>query len=336
MTRDVGPVTRCIGSDVSPVQEFQMPLPPPPAQQPCFAKVRADIVKALNTPSRAIAGDSVDGQPYYGALFSTLAWQCASTFRQTDYFGGCNGARIRFPPQSKWPANKGLDKVLQVLHPVKAEYATLTYADLIVLAGTVAVDQASGSVKDNGSDNGFSFCPGRADASDGKGTETLAPRNYSTIAIESRDNMVVQGLYAWEWVALAARPRSPVRQQLLGYSGSWTTNPSNLTNDYFKVLLGEDWQQCKSAKGLDEYKAIGKALYMIPADIALKQDKEFSAIAKEYAADNSKFVREFTAAWTKVMNADRFDGPAGNVCNSKPSATKVVGASSIGGSNVVI
>lgn len=99
MTRDMGPVTRCVGKPVGPAQPWQLPLPAPPAQLPNFAAVKKDILVAIGKANGVMKTESVDGKPYYGALFSQLAYQCASTFRQTDHAGGCNGARIRFAPQ---------------------------------------------------------------------------------------------------------------------------------------------------------------------------------------------------------------------------------------------
>lgn len=111
VTRDMGPVTRCLGPDVPPPQPFQDPLPPPPpGPAPDYARLARDIARALRRPSPAAEPDTVHGRPHYGALFVTLAWQCASTFRETDYSGGCNGARIRFAPQKDWPQNAYMDR----------------------------------------------------------------------------------------------------------------------------------------------------------------------------------------------------------------------------------
>jgi catalase (peroxidase I) len=101
-----------------------------------------------------------NGVATYGPLFIRLAWQCASTFRVTDYLGGCNGARIQFTPQSAWPVNVALDKALLLLKPVKDKYGdSLSYSDLIVLAANVAIENAGGRK--------MTFCGGRTDATDG-------------------------------------------------------------------------------------------------------------------------------------------------------------------------
>lgn len=195
------------------LQAFQLPLPPPSGRQPNWDLVRSDIVYALNSNTKrgtsALAPDSNAGRSYLGAQFAALAWQCASTYRATDFAGGCNGARIRFEPQkSFWPGNAQLvDAVMAKLQPIKSAHPDLTWADLIVLAGTVAVEQAGGGIGSSSSGGVFKFCSGRTDASNADGTAHLAPRSYISADIAFRDNSVVQGLTGREAVVLAARPR---------------------------------------------------------------------------------------------------------------------------------
>ena len=147
-TFDMGPVTRCVGDLVPPAQPFQNPLPPPPPQLPNFTMVRQLIQASLYAPitPNAIPADIVNGRFYYGALFVQLAWNCASTFRATDYRGGCNGATIRFEPQLSWDVNVGMADVLTYLQTnVVQKYTgpgTLSMADTIVLAGQVALQKA--------------------------------------------------------------------------------------------------------------------------------------------------------------------------------------------------
>ena len=95
-------MTRCLGKYVPPAQPFQFPLPDSPKALPDFTKVRTEIIQVMTTRSSHLEPDMVDGKPYYGAVFAMLAWRCASTFRATDYRGGCNGARIRFAPEKDW------------------------------------------------------------------------------------------------------------------------------------------------------------------------------------------------------------------------------------------
>jgi catalase (peroxidase I) len=126
-TRDMGPHARCLGPDVPPPQPFQRPLPAARRPLPDFKAVGADITALLSQ------------RPDAAGSLSTLAYQCASTYRDTDRSGGCNGARIRYAPEKDWPANKGLAPVLALLGPIKAKYPNLSWADLIVLAGVLGV-----------------------------------------------------------------------------------------------------------------------------------------------------------------------------------------------------
>ena len=113
----MGPVTRCVGKDVPPPQPFQYPLPPSPdaSHQADFSKVATEIKSFIDSED---GGKESDG----GALFVRLAFRCSSTFRRTDYLGGCNGARIRLAPEKDWPTNAFLDKALKLLEPIQAKY----------------------------------------------------------------------------------------------------------------------------------------------------------------------------------------------------------------------
>ncbi|CAN0223003.1 unnamed protein product, partial [Scytosiphon promiscuus] len=128
LSRDMGQFERCVGPDVAPPQAFQLPLPSAPA---------ADDLPKYSTAKKSIRRMLSDN-PSYGALFVTLAWQCMSTFRSTDYLGGCNGARIRFSPEKDWAVNNGLDEVLDLLAPVQMETPGISHADLIVFAANIA------------------------------------------------------------------------------------------------------------------------------------------------------------------------------------------------------
>lgn len=134
----MGPAIRCAGPYVPTVQVFQHSLPAAPQNLANFVDVSNSIRAAMKSQNQQniLQPDLKNGQTNYAGMFVLLAWQCASTFRHTDYLGGCNGARIRFSPQINWPVNIALDKTLQLLQPVKDQYgASLSYADLIVLAG---------------------------------------------------------------------------------------------------------------------------------------------------------------------------------------------------------
>lgn len=314
-TRDMGPVTRCLGDRVPPAQDWQNPLPPPPAVLANFDDVRADLSAAMVTENDdIIIADVYDGVANYGPLFVRLAWQCASTFRQTDYLGGCNGARIRYSPMKDWPANAALDQALELLAPIKEKYGDgLSWADLIVLAGTTALETASNMR--------IPFCGGRTDAEDGSGTEYLAPRvtgAWNDTILALRDTMNVMGLTTREFTVLMGGGHSlgQMHNDRTGFTGAWTENPATLDNTYFTTLLSEDWEESVAPSSELQYKAKGKDLYMLNTDLMLRVDAEFRAVAEDYASDELIFMEEFALAWVKVMNLDRFDGPVGSVCES--------------------
>ena len=337
-TRDMGPAARCLGDAVPPPQEWQFPLPAPvaPSKRADVNQVRERLQAALDTCSVAAPGmcagaDTAPGRAtYFGAQFVRLAYQCASTFRRTDYQGGCNGARLRFSPQKDWPVNKGLDDVLAALKPIKDEFAAgLSWADLIVLAGNVALEDAGAKP--------MAFCAGRTDASDGSGSMHLNPALVTGRAEEStiadvREQTDLLGLSTRQMAALYGRLRSPSFQTRTGFANAtYTCNPARLSNDYFNTLLDDAWvaygNTTAEATQLQYRGKAGAAnadRFMLASDLAVKYDPVFATAAQELAADNDLFLDEFKSAWTTLMNADRFDGPDGNLCAS--SAEPCTGA----------
>lgn len=313
-TRDMGPVTRCIGSDVPPAQPFQYPLPPPPNPLPDFDQVREDLLHVIHTPQDAILPQDASGT--YAPLFVRLAWQCASTFRSTDYMGGCSGARIRFEPEKSWPANAALDSALKLLEGVKNRYGdSLSWADLIVLAGSVSLEDSARS-----HDLSVPFTGGRPDAVEGKGLPTpdylegrLSGGAEDDTVAEMRDVMEVMGLTPREWVALIGGGHSlgEMHRDRSGFrDGSWTTQPATLDNEWFINLLDLEWEEVKTEQEDQvEYQSItstGRVLYMLKTDMLILFDPEYKAIAQEYAQNETAFLNEFIMAWVKVMNADMF------------------------------
>ena len=260
VTRDVGPVSRCFGPQTPPAQDFQFPLPDPPTKLANMKHVSKDLEKLMQQ------NEDSEGE------FIRLAWQCASTFRATDYQGGCNGARILHPPGSMWPVNANLDQVVAMLEPIKKKYGKmLSYADLIVLAGNVAAERI-GSPK-------MKFCPGRTDAADGSGWKPVeyGNKDYPTSVDEMIELYERRGQTAQEFVALS----------FVKFNSS-----KKLDN-----MLKTSNSTCILERGLTFY-------------------PELRYWADHYvAAGDKEFSEDFAKAWTKLMNADRFDGPLGNVCD---------------------
>jgi catalase-peroxidase len=300
--RDMGPRTRYMGPEV-PKEEliWQDPIP---ARN---SNYDVDAVKTKIAASGLSIQEMVE-----------TAWASASTFRHTDMRGGANGARIRLEPQKNWEVNKPnqLSKVLNALESIASE-TRASVADVIVLAGNVGIEKASGK--------SVPFTPGRGDATqehtDVESFAVLEPeadgfRNYLkknfTVTPEELmlDRAHLLGLTAPEMTVLVGGMRA------LGISandrGIFSENKGKLTNDFFKTLL--DMSVKWEATGSNSYQATDrqsgeKVRRASRTDLVFGSNSQLRALAEVYAqSDNhEKFVTDFISAWNKVMNADRFD-----------------------------
>ncbi len=321
--RDMGPVSRCLGKLV-PAEPllWQDPVP----------DVDYKLIDAKDTAE--LKGKILASGLSISQLVIT-AWASAVTFRGTDKRGGANGARIRLAPQKDWEVNQPaeLGKVLQKLEQVQADFNSsqtggkrVSLADVIVLGGCAAVEQAA---KSAGHDIQVHFEPGRTDAlkeqTDVESFAVLEPtsdgfRNYSgngqSIPVEEllvdRANLLT--LTAPEMTVLVGGMR--VLNANVGQSelGVFTGKPETLTNDFFVNLLdmGTQWQKSDKCEHFFEGRdrGTGKVKWTGTAvDLVFGSNSQLRAISEVYACDDSKekFVRDFVAAWNKVMNLDRFD-----------------------------
>ncbi len=322
--RDMGPISRYLGPEVpAEPQLWQDPVPPV-----THALVGADDIAALK--GRILASGLTVSQ-----LVST-AWASASTFRGTDKRGGANGARIRLAPQKDWAVNNPpeLAKVLRTLEGIRAAFngaqaggkAQVSLADLIVLGGCAAVEKAA---KDAGYDVQVPFTPGRTDASqeqtDVESFAVLEPtadgfRNYLAPGHESpaeallieRAQMLT--LTAPEMTVLVGGLRVLGAHAGQSGAGVFTRRPGTLTSDFFVNLLDMDteWRPTSGAAETFEGRARGTGAVTWTGsriDLVFGSNSELRALAEVYACDDARetFVRDFVAAWDKVMNLDRFD-----------------------------
>ena len=321
--RDMGPRERYLGPDVpSEVLIWQDPIPAVD-----HSLVNDNDVTALKTKVLA-SGLTV------AELVST-AWASASTFRGGDKRGGANGARIRLAPQRTWQANNPaqLDKVLTTLEGIRNEFNSthaggnkISLADLIVLAGCAAVEKAA---KDAGHDITVPFKPGRMDASqeqtDIESFEYLEPaadgfRNFRKAGTRARtedllvDKAQLLTLTAPELTVLVGGMRALNANYDGSAYGIFTKRPGQLTNDFFVNLL--DMATAWTATGEDkelfegrDRKTGERKWTATRADLVFGSHAELRAIAEVYgnADGQDKFVKDFVAAWNKVMNLDRFD-----------------------------
>ncbi|WPO75609.1 MULTISPECIES: catalase/peroxidase HPI [unclassified Streptomyces] len=321
--RDMGPVARYLGPEVP--QETLVWQDPLPART--HELVDAADVAALK--AQILASDLSVSQ-----LVST-AWAAASSFRGSDKRGGANGARIRLEPQSGWEVNQPdqLATVLRTLEGIKATFDAaqsggkrISLADLIVLAGTAGVEQAA---KDAGFDVEVPFTPGRVDATqeqtDVESFAALEPsadgfRNYlgkgnrlpAEYLLLDKANLLT--LSAPELTVLVGGLRVLGANYQGSQHGVFTATPGTLTNDFFVNLLdlGTEWKSTSEAQDTFEGRdvATGEVKWTATrADLVFGSNSELRAVAEVYASDDAreKFVKDFVAAWDKVMNLDRFD-----------------------------
>ncbi len=322
--RDMGPKARYLGPEV-PAEDLIWQDPIPPAGH---ARVEAQDIAALKGKVLA-SGLSVS------ELVST-AWAAASTFRGSDKRGGANGARIRLAPQKDWEVNQPaqLAKVVKTLETIQKDFNAgagggkqVSLADLIVLAGCAAVEQAA---KNAGVGIAVPFTPGRTDATQEQtdvasfaALEPLADgfRNYRSgkfkeIAGEAFlvDKAQLLTLTAPEMTVLVGGLRVLGANHGGSQHGVFTQWPGALTNDFFVNLLdmGDEWKPASDAKELFEVRdrKTGKVKWTATrVDLVFGSNAQLRAIAEVYGQDDAreKFVHDFIAAWNKVMNADRFD-----------------------------
>jgi catalase-peroxidase len=307
--RDMGPQERYIGPDApSEVLIWQDPVPAGNSDYD-VAAVKAKIAASGLSVSEMVA----------------TAWDSARTFRQSDYRGGANGARIRLAPQKDWEGNEParLQKVLSVLEPIAAESGA-SIADVIVLAGNLGVEQAA---KAAGYDIEVPFAPGRGDATDEmtdadsfKWLEPLADgfrnwmkKDYVVTAEEMLlDRASLMGLTAPEMTVLLGGMRVIGTNHGGTAHGVFTDRVGALTTDFFVNLTDMAWKWVP--KGMNAYelqdRKTGAAKWTATrADLVFGSNSILRAYAEVYAQDDAgaKFVQDFVAAWVKVMNADRYD-----------------------------
>jgi catalase-peroxidase len=258
----------------------------------------------------------------------SAAWASASTYRGTDKRGGANGARIRLAPQKDWEVNQPaqLKAVLDKLEAIQKDHGKVSLADLIVLGGNAAIEKAA---KGAGVEVKVPFTPGRADASqDQTDVASFAPlepradgfRNY----INSKKLQFMEPEEAFVDRAALLRLTGPEATVLVGglrvlganaadsKHGVLTTRPGTLTNDFFVNLLDMNtvWQPPKDGvyEGIDR-KTKNAKWTATRVDLIFGSHAQLRAYAEVYAGSDARerFVKDFVAAWTKVMNADRFD-----------------------------
>ena len=320
--RDMGPVSRFLGPWVPEPQLWQDPVP-------------AVDHELVGDEDVAVLKDRLLNSGLSVAQLVSTAWASAASFRTTDKRGGANGARIRLAPQKDWQASEPaeLGRVLQQLEQVQQDFngaqsggKRVSLADLIVLGGCAAVEQAA---RNAGADIQVPFSPGRTDASqeqtDVESFAVLEPRadgfrNYlgadeklppETLLL---DRAYMLELSAPEMAVLVGGMRAIGANVGGTRHGIFSDRSESLTNDFFVNLLddGTEWKASTSTEHVFEGRdrGTGETKWTATAvDLVFGSNSQLRAIAEVYASDEAKekFVRDFVAAWDKVMNLDRFD-----------------------------
>jgi catalase-peroxidase len=321
--RDMGPRSRYLGPEV-PAEEliWQDPLP----------EVDHDLIDASDIADLK-AKILATGLPVSQLVYT--AWSSAATFRGSDFRGGANGARIRLAPQKDWKVNQPeqLAKVLNTLEEVQGVFnktqtgnKKVSLADLIVLGGCAAVEQAA---KNAGYDIPVPFAPGRTDATDAQtdadSFSVLEPkadafRNYlkARFSVKAEELMIDRAqlltLTAPEMTVLIGGMRVLNANFKQSAHGVFTDKPETLTNDFFKNLLdmGTQWRPVSGDENLFEgrdRKTNDLKWTATRVDLVFGSNSQLRALAEVYACADAgeKFVTDFVVAWDKVMNLDRFD-----------------------------
>jgi len=318
--RDMGPIARYLGPLV-PKEHLIWQDPVPAVDHPLIGDADVAVLKTKILASGLSISELV-----------TTAWASAATFRGSDKRGGANGARIRLEPQKGWEVNKPTGKVIVALEAIQKEFNSgskkVSLADLIVLGGCAAVEAAA---KKAGHDVKVPFSPGRTDASqeqtDAHSFAPLEPvadgfRNYVKNGVKTPleellvDKAQLLTLTAPEMTVLIGGLRALGANAGGSKHGVFTNRPETLTNDFFVNLLDMSTEWKPAAEGAPSQiyegrdRATGKVKWTgTRVDLVFGSNSQLRALAEVYACDDSKevFVKDFVAAWTKVMNLDRYD-----------------------------
>ncbi|MEP5980271.1 MAG: peroxidase family protein, partial [Marinobacter alexandrii] len=321
--RDMGPKARYLGPEV-PAEDLIWQDPVPPVNHELVNSQDISDLKSKILESGLSVSELV-----------AAAWCSASTFRGSDMRGGANGARIRLAPQKDWESNEPqqVAKVLQTLEGIQQAFngaqsgnKQVSLADLIVLGGAAAVEKAA---KDAGHKIVVEFAPGRTDATDEQtdadSFEPLKPeadgfRNYRrarfTVSDEEMlvDRAQLLGLSAPEMTVLVGGMRALDANYKQAKHGVFTNTPGQLTNDFFVNLTDLDTEWKPTSDDPDVFEGRDRKTGDVKwtgtrVDLIFGSNSQLRAISEIYAQSDAKekFVKDFVAAWNKVMNADRFD-----------------------------
>mmetsp|Transcript_7335 Transcript_7335/g.10941 ORF Transcript_7335/g.10941 Transcript_7335/m.10941 type:complete len:361 (+) Transcript_7335:47-1129(+) len=265
-----------------------------------YENVKKDIADLIEESSSK-RGDGTS----IGPTFVRLAWHTSGTYCKNTKTGGSNGATMRYEPEKSWGANAGLEISRNALEGIKQKYPQISYADLWTLAGSVAIQEMGGPV--------IKWRPGRSDSDkptsvpDGRLPDADKGEIRNTIN-HVREIFSRMGFSDREMVALiGAHAVGRCHPEASGYWGPWTFAETTFSNEYFRLLVeGGPWTVKTTHNGAPwtgptQFEDPSGAIMMLPSDMAMIWDKRFHAIVEEFAKNEDAFFKEFSTAWTKLI-----------------------------------
>ncbi|KAF6235771.1 hypothetical protein HO173_005966 [Letharia columbiana] len=252
-----------------------------------YQQVYNEIAKLLEEKD-----DYDDGS--YGPVIVRLAWHCSGTYDKQTNTGGSNGATMRFAPEGDHGANAGLKAARDFLEPVKEKHPWITYSDLWTLAGVCAIQEMQGPSipwRPGRTDRDVSMCTPDGRLPDGAKEQSHLRAIFGRMGFDDREIVALSGAHA---LGRCHTDRS-------GFDGPWSFSPTVVSNDYFRLLLGEKWVW-KKWNGPKQYEDAGsKTLMMLPTDMALVKDTSFKKHVERYAKDDGVFFKEFSDVIVKLF-----------------------------------
>ncbi|KAJ5733252.1 hypothetical protein N7533_013699 [Penicillium manginii] len=259
-----------------------------------FVPGQADYQKVYDAIARKLTDETDYDDGSYGPVLVRLAWHASGTYDKETGTGGSNGATMRFAPESGHGANAGLKVARDFLEPIKALFPWITYSDLWTLAGSAAIQELGGPV--------IPWRPGRQDKEivactpDGRLPDaTQGPRHirdiFGRMGFDDREMVALSGAHA---LGRAHADRS-------GFDGPWDFSPTVFTNEFFRLLVEEKWNQRKWNGPAQFTDKTTSTLMMLPTDIALIKDKGFKPHVERYAKDSGVFFQEFSDVFVKLL-----------------------------------
>lgn len=268
-----------------------------------------DYQKVYDAIAKKIEDDDDYDDGSYGPVLVRLAWHSSGTYDKAAGNGGSRAGTMRFEQESSTGANQGLINAKKFLEPIHDAFPWISYGDLYTLGGVAAVQEASGpSIK---------WRSGRIDELIGSMAPDGRLPDASQGSSHIRDVFYRMGFNDQEIVALVgAHCLGRCHPQNSGFDGPWTFSPTMFTNDFFKLLLDEKWH-VRKWDGPKQYQDSTNSLMMLPADLALVQDKKFKEWVVKYANDNDLFFKDFASAFEKLLELGVKFKPEGQVWEFK-------------------